>query len=332
MEWLKNNKAFIFVIILLLGSFGLLGSIAIDKYRSEKVATLLQEQLMEANLEIGRAKTQFGDAEKYVNELEESLQSEIKARNAEITRYGKLEARYRTAITELTGKTITTYLTGEEIKVPGDCATFTRGLLYQAITDKTLIALGVFGAAFTDHRINMECMVHPYPNRNRDIPIAAKYQLDLKVIGQIVETITPEGAVNHYINLWEIDEKGDRTGKFNLKSYNVIVKDERANSFELWAPRLDIAVGLSIASGLQFLPSASIGVSTSGYGISNTNLTWRFLRLSMDISEAPGIGFTPVLYNIGKLLPLVSNMWLGPHVSYNLEGQWGLGLILGAVL
>src|SRR3990167_8254891 len=52
----------------------------------------LNEELMRANLELGRARTQFGNANSYINELDNKLQKEIKERKAAITRIGQLEA------------------------------------------------------------------------------------------------------------------------------------------------------------------------------------------------------------------------------------------------
>lgn len=329
----KINAVLVILVICLVAAVGLTGKIAWNKFQLNKANAALNEQLMKANLEIGRAHTKFGDADRYAKELEKALKDEIDERDADLTRYGELLLEYKTK-GKHQGKGKIVYVQGP--KTEGD--KFETGQLYQATDNRTLIKIESIGETYSDHRIEATCNFIPPIEPELLIGFEFDYELHLKFAGQLVETITPSGAINHYFTMWEIDETGERIGKVDIIDYTTVVTDQRSKKFFWWAPHVDI--GLIAGGGFPggLVGGGSMGFSVMGYGLTDNDLQIRMLRLAVSLSGAmgskllPGIGVTPAQYNLGEHIPLISNLWVGPHVGYKLDGSWFLALEVSAVL
>jgi len=321
--------------ISLLLTGGFIIKMKLDEMKAQEVSSELNKKLMEADLEIGRAETKFGDASKNIKRLEKDLKKEIKERNSLLTRYGELKARYDVKAS----RSIETTIEIKDSIFINDCAEseFIEGHLYVA-KDKELGALGAFTARYKDHRIVIGCAVSPRVTSAGTIPVDISYNLNLKLRAEIVETITPSGAINNYIRLYEIDEKGATTGKFEVEEFKMVIDDQRTPKFIWWDPHMDMAVGIGLRgsssiTNFDWEGMASLGFSPISYGLSSKDLAWRFGRLSFDIGQEISVGFTPVLYNLGNNLPVFNNLWLGLFGHYGLaDNEWGFGLALGATL
>ena len=144
--------------------------------------------------------------------------------------------------------------------------------------------------------------------------------------------------VNNYINIYEIDKEGKELKKLKIDTYSVVVKDERTSKFSLWDPYVDIGFGLGIAAksslkDLKLKGIASLGISASSYGLSGNEPLWRFGKASINLSDQVSVGLSPFVYNIGKNLPLLDNLWIGPFADYGLSNKdIGFGINLGANL
>ncbi len=324
---------FLTVSLLLCGGF--IVKMKLDEMQTQQVTSELNEKLMEANLEIGRAETKFGDASKHIKHLEKELKQEIKERNSIITRFGQLKARYDV---EVSHKTETSIEINDSIFI-NDCANseLIEGHLYVA-RDKELGVLNTFTAGYKDHRILIGCTVSPRVTSAGTIPVDITYNLNLKLKAEILEAITPTGAINNYVRLYELDDKGRTVGTFEVKSFTMVVDDQRTPKFLWWDPHMDMGVGLGLRSdssieSLNWEGVASIGFTPVSYGLSSKELAWRFGRFSFDIGKEISIGFTPALYNIGNNLPVFTNLWVGLFAHYGLaDERWGFGLTLGATL
>ena len=313
----------------LLLTLGLLGKVAWTNYQLTSQTEVLNSELMQANLSLGRAETSFGQARDKVDELDGKLQKEIRARSALVTRYGVLQARYDVLVAEREADRVRTRHAEPVICKTGK---FVEGLLYQATGKKLLSPVTEHIATLTDFRIDVDCTIKPVPNKKKSIPTKIGYQLHQRFGGQLVETRLPSGGINHYVQLYELDDKDRRLSNLKLKSWTVVVADELAPQWYWWAPHLDL-LGF-VGGGPENLPylGASVGVSFMGYGATENDLSWRVLRISGDFGTDVGIGITPALYNLGELIPLISNLWIGPHISKGLNTSWTLGLVLGAQL
>lgn len=328
------------LIILVIGfvtSLGALGKVSWNTHQLRKVNSQLNTQLMQANLEIGRAKTEFGDAEKYIKSLEEKVQEEINLREATITRVGwfrgQLQIAKKIIKAQKTDQKIV-YI-DREIFIEKDTPIplFKRGMLYQATGPKSLMILGTIDQKFMDKRMRIHVIVEPTPNDELRIPINVGYELRMNFRGELVETLLPSGGINHYLNVWETID-GKDTNKIELTEFKVIVKDPRKSHF-MWTPHLDIGITPHWEMlAREFRTGGSFGLSFFGLGITKNDLSWRFLRLSLEIQKDIGLGFSPVLVNLGStgIIPLVSNIYLGPNVVYFIKEGWAAGIFLGGVI
>lgn len=309
----------------------LLGKVAYTNHKLAKQTTHLSSELMRSNLDLGRAETSFGNAQSKIIKLDSALQKEISQRDALVTRYGELQAIHRVLVKKRRVKNVkTVYIEGKSIQCKNEH--FTRGLLYEAITTKTLLPLVSHSGVFKDFRVTISCSINPQPNSNRIIPMRAGYTLHQRFGGQLVETRLPNGGINHYVVLYEIGDKGKRLKNLKIEKWSVLATNELAPQWYWWLPRLDLGGFAGAGQGKVPYLAGSAGVSFMGFGKTKNDLSWRALRLSADFGEDVGIGFTPGLYNIGELVPLVFNMWVGPHISKGLNSGWTLGTVLGAQL
>jgi hypothetical protein len=288
----------------------------------------LNSQLMAAKLEVGKAHTEFGQAKDKISLLEKQLQDEIKAHQESITKYGELLAKYNAQ-----GGGTSDPITPPSTDTPpvADKPLFKPGKVYIAQTEYLVIPFDpplIFGT--TDDRLDLLVTILTPPKYDYlHYPVAEfKYELHLKIMAQLVETIAESGAINSYANVFEVDAQGNKVGKFELSSFEVVVEDLRKAKFHLFNPKLD--VGLLMGFDGSFIYGGDLGISLASYGLSRNDLTWRFARFSMAFNnKGIGLGFEPALWNVGDPLPIVQNVWIGPNIFYNLNTRlFGGGLIL----
>jgi len=323
------NKVIIGILIAACAvAFSLLIKIQCNNAALANTNSKLQETLMTQNLELGRAHTQFGEAQDQIGKLEQRIQDEINTRDALLTRYGELEAKLEQAVVPKPVKTIVKYVEGPPIEIQQDLIS---GLLYQAVAIHTLSPIDKLKGTYKDHRLDISCLIQPSPGE-LDIPILIGYNLTLRLKGVYAETITPEGAVNNYVTLYEVDKEGNEIKKLELEKFEMVVTDLRSSQFFWWAPH--VSIGAYIGYQTREKPSlgGSLGISLMGYGLTENDLSWRFLQLSFDISETIGFGIDPVMYNLGGPIPLISNLWISPHIGVDIEGFFTFGLAIGAVI
>jgi hypothetical protein len=323
----KALLAALFIALLTVGA--LLGKVACNKFELEDANAALNQQLMQANLELGRAHTEFGDANDYIDELEQGIQDEIAEREAIATRYGELEAKL-SASGSSKSESIIKYLPGEPIFVPAHLG-LEPGSMYLAESESELSRLAWIKGKHDDFRIHIDCMALGVMVEGI-IPMKIDYTFDLRIKGVFAETLTPSGAVNHYLTLTELDDEGNEVGKLKLEKFDMIVNDQREAQWYWWAPHVDIGAFGGYHTMMKPGFGGSLGFSVMGYGLTENDLSWRVLRVSADVSDTFGFGLTPGMYNLGELIPLVSNIWIGPHVIFNVDGTQIVGIWIGAVL
>ena len=120
-----------------------------------------------------------------------------------------------------------------------------------------------------------------------------------------------------YVRVWEKGPDGNRIEPpLFVKEFVSVQKLELAKDFQWIAPHIDL--GLSVSIGKEMILAPTIGVSISGYGATENDLDWRFFRMGVEASnESLGVSFCPAYYNIGRPIPLFSNLWIGPCYGYN---------------
>jgi len=332
---MKSKLLSILLTTALTASLGLLGKAGCDRAELMDANDQLNKQLMQADLEKGRALTKFGDAQDYIGKLEKDVASEIKARKALMTRYGELEFQYRTLKKKAKAqKTEVVYVEGKTIEVPAEL-NLVRGKMYEAITEQTLQPVSHLFGKYEDSRLKLETRVTPITGPEREVLFEHRYELMMDFELQFVESHTPSGAINHYANVWEIDRKTkERILKVPVTKFAVVVEKPDDKQFFWWAPHIDVGA----LAGAKLTPpdlslGGSLGFSPFAYGRTVNDLDWRFLRVSFDLADnRPGVGVSPVAFNVGQHLPLFSNIWLAPHVTYIISEGWAVSLFVGAVL
>ena len=80
---------------------------------------------------------------------------------------------------------------------------------------------------------------------------------------------------------------------------------------------------------------ADLGVSLSSYGETKIDSWWRMFRFGIGYDaqrQAGHLSFAPTSFNLGKLLPLISNMYLAPQIGIDTAGGVTIGLGIGPQL
>lgn len=171
-----------------------------------------------------------------------------------------------------------------------------------------------------------------YPNRDPDKRWKTGiYPLEYNAT--IVQSEQVDGQWNTYVEAWAENNKDpeSRGEKLPIKINKAEFKQvkEVTDRMFWWNPKIDF--GLGWTSTNSSAANFGVGFSAMGYGKTENDLTWRFLRIAFmtDSSFDSYYGsFSPVGYNLGELLPVISNVWLWPELTYSDEGKIGGGVSL----
>ena len=106
-------------------------------------------------------------------------------------------------------------------------------------------------------------------------------------------------------------------------------------TFSWWNPRLFLGIdggyNLTATKG-EFTPSANIGIMS--YGMYKNQPDFSILEFGIgygSISNKAQLVVTPATYNVGKHIPLMTNMYIGPSIHFGTNGDVSLmgGLRVG---
>ncbi len=306
-----------------LGLF-LIGLSALVIYQNSQVRNLnallaaRNVELQQANLNLGRAQTIIGDANSQIGKLNDKIKEEIKKREALLTLYAELEGRYNVEKNKV--KIVTRILYRDrDIPIPA-------GKIFVKAEDGTYAEVTSMKFNYTDFRITVE---------GDAIKQELSYKLHQKFRGVFVESQGPGGLTNHYAELYEMDGDKD-AGRIELTNFKVIKSKQAESRMFWWAPHLDLSVGYGASGTSKHGFAGDIGFSTSGWGKTPDDLTWKFFRAGVGFMAENNLilSFSPVQYNIAKNLPLVSNLWITPSVGLALsteEKSWMTSLTLGVI-
>jgi hypothetical protein len=117
-----------------------------------------------------------------------------------------------------------------------------------------------------------------------------------------------------------------------------------ASKFHWLNPRLDMGVFAGLTA--QEVPifgdndtlasvGLDLGVSLSSYGETRLDSWWRFFRLGAGYNanrRAFQMSFSPALFNLGKVAPLITDLGVGPNVGVDTGGGLTVNLGLGGQL
>lgn len=211
----------------------------------------------------------------------------------------------------------------------------------------TCTTCDLFG--YTTKRVATDIMLGDMPfgevwfDASNEKPFTTKYDaIDVKVSTVIGEQddSTHDGIMVFYHTISTVNKTDPNlAGKeFVLKTTSSEYKQllEKSTQFYWWAPHLDLAIDntLTLQSDTFFNPGASLGLSIMGYGRTKNDLDWKFIRVGIGANVEKNFYLTlqPVEYNIGKFIPLLSDLWVGIGASYDFSNTWGLSLSISTTL
>lgn len=160
-----------------------------------------------------------------------------------------------------------------------------------------------------------------------------QYKLTQRFEVITAETKLPNGGINNYAELYELDIHDKRIGRMDLTKFDVQKSPPDPKHFSWWDPYLDLSVGGLINNQLSPAAFANIGVSFMSFGRSK-DLDLRLIRLAIGIDQfGTQLSFSPIQYNFARPIPLINNLWLTPQLGYTIDIQkYFLGLGIAATL
>lgn len=105
--------------------------------------------------------------------------------------------------------------------------------------------------------------------------------------------------------------------------------------FFWWAPHIDFGVNGGATLTGHATMGLDIGFSIMAYGHTKNDNDWRLLRASFGLRDKfkePQFTLSPVGYNLGKVIPIVSDLWLYPTVGFGFSDTYSLGVTIGTTL
>ena len=172
-----------------------------------------------------------------------------------------------------------------------------------------------------------------YPNK----PKAERWKTGIYPIEyktKIIQTEQQDGQWNTYVEAWAENNKDKASqGKelpLKLEMAEFIQLKKKSKEFFWWSPHINLNLDIAFGSDVDVNTGGGISISTSGYGRTKNDLTWRFVDFGLSTNgDEYWVKFTPFAYNIGNNLPIISNSFLGPFIGYEFNDQpivFGLGL------
>lgn len=143
----------------------------------------------------------------------------------------------------------------------------------------------------------------------------------------VVETENKDGTFNKYAELYfyndQMEEVRGERFKLNVDNIEWAKVERKEKFFDWWNPRLSLT-GSVATNGIY----PSLSLSAMSYGKTTVDMDWQFLTVGLGSDGESLFGhFEPVSWNIGKPLPLVDNLFVGPAVSYDFnEAEVGGGI------
>ncbi len=287
----------------------------------QNVLSVSRTELEKAKLDIGRAETKFvkqADLQRSViDKLNKQITDDIKERRALIISFGEMQAKYEAEKNKV--KTVTKLIIEEREKRVG--IDLPEGKLFVKRATGEYNEVKSIEYSYEDFRLSL----------NGDaIAKTLNYKLHQRFRGEIVKSKLPDGTINNYVVVYEVDDKNKDVGKLQLTSLKFLEANQLSSRMYWFDPKLDIGLHLGVNQTADFTPIGEIGFSFSGYGKTENDLTWRFFRLGAGISsDGFNLSFSPAQLNIAQWLPVLSNLWLTPLAGFSfnqMKANAGLGI------
>lgn len=273
----------------------------------QKTSVMMQHEIIKLTDNMVEIKNQTGDKvdfDKFRKELEENnnkLLQQVEAQKAKtgevLDELGKVKTEVKQT-RELNTASTKTYKIGDDI----------NHYHYKEITVKN-----------QDGTVAKVAWVMFYPNR----PEGQQWKtgtFPITVDTTVVETENKNGTFNRYAQV-EITDKDDNqipTTINEIKWEKIPLKEK---TFSWLNPRLGFGLygSTTVAFGLD--------ISVASYGKTKRDMDYRFLTFGINYdNEKFALTLEPVSWNIGTVIPLIENVFVGPFVSYDFDSDpWSIG-------
>lgn len=182
------------------------------------------------------------------------------------------------------------------------------------------------------------------PNLEKESDRWSTQPLSLKYKANIIATTDADGNPKRYVEAWVesptstlgwekdstgayvVDAKGNRVFKkfpVDLTIEDWAKTEEQVKSFR-FGPRLNFT-GAITNSGVY----PALGVSLFSYGTTKRDMDWTFAQFySGGTDNNFYLGFSPFLWNIGNVTPLIENLFIGPTMSVDKNSNTTYGAII----
>ena len=260
-------------------------------------------------------RVEFEASKRQVQELKEKLEdsnskilAEVRKRNEKIDEIARIEAELKQTRDLLNRTSSHVYLTGKKTDHH-----FKK--IYATASDGTKFPIAW-------------AMFHPNQDDPEKLWKTGTYPIKFETY--IIETEQPSGKYARYVelNITNNQMKETKGNKYPVKINSIewAKNPITEKHFFFWNPRLAFQ---AMFTSEVFAPSLDLSVMS--YGKTKRDMDWRFIIPSIgianknDSSEAV-FGFTPVQWNFGNIVPLVENMFLGPTMAWDTEGEMSYGV------
>jgi hypothetical protein len=317
-----NKIKLFFIGFGLLSLIGLSSYLGYKSYELIKITRLLNEKLQEANLEIGKAQTEITKKDISMKDLSNELQKVLKNNKELVVKYNEIVALYNASGHGNSNNSTTSDT------IHSNDNLFDIGHIYLAISKNDILNFNPpVKFKFQDYHLNSDISL--LSNQDQ-LFLDVSYQLNLRLSIKQIETISKTGARNNYIELYELDNNDKEINKLKLTKFISVIKDDRTKQFHFWNLKLDFSAATWFDT--QFNYGASLGITPFSYGLTTNDLAYKFARFGFLFSSQKfSLNFSPIEWNAASHLPILSNLWLYPFISYSfpsIGGGIGLGVQL----
>lgn len=148
----------------------------------------------------------------------------------------------------------------------------------------------------------------------------------------VVETQNDNGTFNRYAEAYvennQMKETRGKRFKLPIKDIQWAKYEKNEKSMFWWNPRLALGGALTTED-----ISAQLNLSLSSYGKTTGDMDWRFFTFgaggTKDGDDWKGVfSIEPFSWNMGKPIPLIDNLFVGPIFTIDTKSKQGYGLQL----
>ena len=157
---------------------------------------------------------------------------------------------------------------------------------------------------------------------------------DLQFKTNIIETTDDDGNPKRYAEAW-VENHWSTLGKEADGSYTKFPVDLKITN---WAKRVDKDKKFWYNPRLGFTGIASdtmavgLHLGLFSYGTTKADSDWQFMSFGLAASNDTELAFfTPVKYNIGKPLPLMDNLFIGPTGYLDSDSDYNFGISISTL-